>query len=168
MTNAIAKNLIVEKENKYGGSYKGHCLEIYKLYVDKADAISNRRQNANTFFLTINTALLGITGYIGTANVMLSIAGLLLCYFWYKLVISYKQLNTGKFKIVREIEKLLPLSPYDAEWIALGEGKKPDLYKPFTDVEYKIPLVFMFVYSSFILLEYWTTIRETVATLILA
>ncbi|MCI5108629.1 MAG: hypothetical protein MRY49_02175 [Candidatus Pacebacteria bacterium] len=166
MTNAIAKNLIVEKESKYGETYRTHCLEIYKLYVDKADAISNRRQNANTFFLTINTALLGITGYIGTAKVMLSIAGVLLCYFWYRLVLSYKQLNSGKFKVVHEIEKLLPLSPYDAEWTALGEGQKPSLYRPFTDVEYRIPIVFMLVHIYFIILEYSTTILETLAVLI--
>ena len=34
-------------------------LEQYKLYVEMADRISQRRGAANTFFLTFNTAVVG-------------------------------------------------------------------------------------------------------------
>ena len=42
--------------DKYGGEYQNHLLEQYKLYVQMADKISERRQSANSFFLTVNTA----------------------------------------------------------------------------------------------------------------
>jgi hypothetical protein len=47
---------------QYGDQYTAHRLEQYKLYVEMADRIGARRQAANTFFLTINTALLAFLG----------------------------------------------------------------------------------------------------------
>ena len=35
-------------------------LEQYKLYVEMTDRISQRRMNANTFFISVNTLLLTI------------------------------------------------------------------------------------------------------------
>ena len=51
-------------------------------------------------------------------------------------------MNSGKFKVVHEIEKELPLSPYDAEWEALGRGNDPKLYLPFTRIEIWVPGIF--------------------------
>ena len=152
MTNSIRESLIVNSEDSYGSDYKSHCLEIYKLYVEKADAISSRRQSANSFFLTINTGIIGVVGYVSESNnevrLAVGIAGILLCFFWYRLVLSYKQMNTGKFKVIHEIEKELPLSPYDAEWEALGKGKDSKLYKPFTNTEVAVPWVFLVLHVT--------------------
>ncbi len=146
-TNGIRDNLVVNSEDDYGNDYKAHCLEIYKLYVEKADAISSRRQSANSFFLAVNTAVLGVIGYVGRSDdgtkLAVGIAGVLLCYFWYRLIRSYEQINTGKFEIILEIENELPLSPYDAEWERLGRGKNPTLYKPFTRTEMVVPWIFL-------------------------
>lgn len=146
-------NSINEKE--YGIEYKNHLLEQYKLYLEMADKISDRRQNANNFFLSINTALLALIGYsgIGTNEVypiplfiMIGICGLVLCYVWYRIVRSYKELNSGKFFVVQEIEKMLPIKPYNAEWKCLGEGKNPKLYLPFTRIEITVPWIFFVIY----------------------
>ncbi len=32
-------------------------------------------------------------------------------------------MNSGKFKVVHELETYLPVCPYDAEWTVLGQGK---------------------------------------------
>ena len=40
----------------------GNYFEIYKIAVEMADRISARRGLANTFFLTINTTVLGVLG----------------------------------------------------------------------------------------------------------
>lgn len=142
----IRENLAVTDKAAYGDNYQAHCLEIYKLYVQMADNISARRQSANSFFLAVNTAIIGVVGYVGGTggdwNWAVSLAGLILCYAWYRLVRSYKDLNSGKFKVVHEIEKELPLSPYDAEWEALGRGKDASLYLPFTRIEIWVPRVF--------------------------
>jgi hypothetical protein len=65
---------------------------------------------------------------------------------WYRLVRAYKDLNSAKFKVVHEIEAQLPLAPYDAEWEAVGRGKAPKLYLPFTHVEIYTPLVFFAIH----------------------
>ncbi len=148
--------------SEYGELYQDHLLEQYKLYVQMADKISERRQSTNTFFLTVNTTLiafLGVVAKLGTGDaaayaplpwvLTVSAAGVVLCYSWYRLVRSYKDLNSGKFKVVHALERKLPSSPYDAEWVSVGEGKDPKLYLPFTHVETKIPWVFVALYVAF-------------------
>jgi hypothetical protein len=157
---------------EYGEHYQCHLLEQYKLYVQMADKISERRQSANSFFLTINTALIAFLGLVASPNVggdagvaanpplpwvlVVSAAGVVLCYSWFRLVRSYKDLNSGKFKVVHAIESRLPSSPYDAEWEAVGRGEDPMLYLPFTHVEIWIPWVFAALY---ILLAIWNVVQ---------
>ncbi len=135
-------------------TYQSHLLEQYKIYITSADNISNRRQSANSFFVTLNTALVSLVSYlnIGTTNTSkmywaISVAGLAISYMWYRLVRSYKDLNSAKFKVVHEIEKSLPVSPYDAEWEAVGRGKNSKLYLPFTHIEIYIPWVFFALHA---------------------
>lgn len=133
--------------------YHEHLLEQYKLYVEMTDRISQRRQSANTWFLTINTALLTILGTFYTSDVspviicLIAIAGGINCTHWWRLVVSYKQMNSGRFKVVHAIENKLPLKIYDAEWEALGRGEDSKVYKPFTHIEQNVPKVFFGLYS---------------------
>src|SRR2546425_4139700 len=144
MAEDLQSDLIGVHQENYGAHYAEHLLEQYKLYVGMADKISERRQSGNSFFLAINTALVGVLGIVwprtgGLISVLwyavVSAAGMILCYSWYRLLESYRQLNTGKFKVVHAIEQHLPLRPYDAEWTILGRSEKPELYLPFTHVE---------------------------------
>jgi len=75
------------------------------------------------------------------------IAGIVICYFWYRIIFSYKGLNTGKFEVIHAIESKLPLSLYDTEWEVLGRGKEKNKYWPFSHIEIKIPWVFIFLYG---------------------
>ncbi|MCP4267495.1 MAG: hypothetical protein GY777_18350 [Candidatus Brocadiaceae bacterium] len=135
-------------EQEYGDLYKQHILEIYKTYLETAEKISSRRQSANSYFLTINTAIIGIVGYVQLGNNssrfywFVGIAGILLCFTWYRLVRSYRDMNTGKFKVIHEIEKKLPISPLDSEWEVLGRGKDKTKYLQFTVIESRVPLIF--------------------------
>ncbi len=137
------------------GKYCEHVLEQYKLYVDSANKISDRRNLANSFFLTLHTLLVGIAGFAfkeGTTVVSTLfiipplLAVLTLCYAWWRLIKSYRQLNTGKFSVIAEYEKRLPSRPHNAEWNALGDGKDSSLYKPLTEVENLVPLIFGLIY----------------------
>jgi hypothetical protein len=78
---------------------------------------------------------------------MVMIAGIVVSYLWYRIVRSYRDLNSAKFRMIHEIEKLLPTKPYDAEWEAVGRGEKPKLYLPFTHVEIFVPWIFMALHS---------------------
>lgn len=149
---SIEDKLLKQSEDDYGEHYRAHLIDIYKLYVDMADKISSRRQTANSYFLTLNTAIIAVIGYVQLGFQennstkflwIVSIGGITLCFFWYRLIRSYKDLNAGKFKVIQAIEQHLPISPYDAEWEALGRGKDSKLYLPFTKVEMVVPWVFL-------------------------
>jgi hypothetical protein len=156
------KDLLLRiSEEQYGEKFRDHYLEIYKTYVVSADKISERRQTANSFFLSINTAIIGLVSYFQAGSnekkflefhLLVSISGILVCYMWHRLVIAYKQINTGKFNVIHQIEQKLPLSPYDAEWEVLGRGQDPKKYNPFTHVEMLVPLVFLGLHG-FVLLK---------------
>lgn len=136
--------------------YQDHLFEQYKLYVEMADRLSERRNLANTFFLTLHTLIIGIAGFSFNSLQSLQfkwililplIAVLSLCYAWRRMLYSYKQLNTAKFIVINKYEDLLPTHPYvEAEWKALGYGVDPTLYKPLTDVETWIPIIFACLY----------------------
>ncbi|GCC10016.1 hypothetical protein IPdc08_00034 [archaeon] len=137
-------------EEEYGSNYKAHLLEQYKLYVEMADRLSSRRQSANSFFLSVNTAIIALVGYLNFGSKassefywLVSLSGIVLCFMWYRLIRSYKDLNSAKFKVIHEIEAQLPLAPYDMEWDKVGRGKNSRLYLPFTRVEVLIPWVFL-------------------------
>src|SRR6266478_4640139 len=113
----IARTLLGVEEKDYGDSYHAHLLEQYKKYLEMADKISDRRSNANTFFLTVNTGLISAFGIANLASqrtsrflfVTGSFAAILLSYSWYRLIRAYRDLSTAKFNVVHEIEKHLPL-----------------------------------------------------------
>jgi len=129
--------------------WHGHLLDQYKLYVEMADRISQRRTAANSYFLTVNSAILGFVGYLtskddATKNLwLLAVAGAALTLLWYSIIIAYKNLNTAKWNVVHEIEKRLPISPYDVEWEAVQRGTNPHLYRPISHIESGVPWIFL-------------------------
>jgi hypothetical protein len=154
-------DLFLNPENQYGSKYKEDLFDQYKLYLEMIDNLNDRRSQANNFFLSINTGLLtafGIISSLGASHIVLNniwivvvgIAGILFSYAWYRIVKSYSQLSSGKWKIIQAIEKKMPLNLHDVEWKILGEGKQPSTYKPLTDVERIVPIIFSIVYSALI------------------
>ncbi len=133
-------------------------LEQYKLYVEMADRISQRRQSANSYFISINVFLISFSSYmnhIKSSSVgvfIIFLSGILVCVIWYKLIKSYKGMNSGKFKVIHDMEKLLDYQPYDIEWKKLKHGKDKKLYHPFTKIELCIPWLFGALYGIFILI----------------
>jgi hypothetical protein len=152
----IEKMLFVSESAKYGDKYVEHLLEQYKIYINAAEKISDRRQKANEFFLGLNTALVALLGFIATKTdtaeiagmiTLASVAGITMCYLWYRIILSYKGLNGGKFKVIHAIEARLPLALYDTEWEMLGRGERKDLYWPFTHIEWRVPWIFIAIYA---------------------
>ena len=132
-------------------------LEQYKLYVEMADRVSSRRSLANTFFLTLNSAVLTVIGVVwnrqpdaapGVAIVPLFVL-VTQCLVWFWTVRSYRQLNSGKWAVVGALETVLPTSPWwAAEWHALGQGRDPGRYWPLTHLEQWVPMLFALAYVS--------------------
>src|SRR6476620_1590688 len=133
--------------------YQAAIMEQYKLYVELADRISTRRGLANTFFLTLNAAILTLIGVFWKDRpqdvspwfiLPPLILALGLCLAWFWLVRSYRQLNSGKFAVVGAREQRLPASPWwNGEWKALkGEDKDKGTYWALTHLEIWVPLLF--------------------------
>ncbi|HUW21935.1 MAG TPA: hypothetical protein VMW41_04710 [Candidatus Bathyarchaeia archaeon] len=148
-------DLFVKTEKQYGSKYKDHYLEQYKLYIESIEKISDRRQNANNYFITINTALISLIGLsiqyrilegYAWIKAMVAFVGIIICVIFWFLIRSYKQLNTGKFNVLHDIEKQLPLAIYKHEWDILGKGKDNNKYFPFSHVELFVPWAFGIVY----------------------
>jgi hypothetical protein len=145
----------------YGGEFAAHLLEQYKLYVQMADKISERRQAANSFFVAINTALatlLGFSKHVQTQSnpgspwvIAVGFSGMILSYTWYRLIRSYRDLNAGKFRVIQAMEAFLPLRPYTAEWTVVV-GSDRNRYLPFTHVETKVPWVFFSLHLALIVM----------------
>ena len=128
-------------------------MEQYRLFVDTSERLVARRQVVNTFFLSVNTLALSAVGLVARevqtsplapiGVVAISIAAIVLCVAWKTLVRSYAQLNRGKFAVIDRLEDRLPAALFRAEWAALGEGRNPERYKPFTHTEVLVTNVFM-------------------------
>lgn len=153
--------LFISASDKYGDKYIEHLLDQYKIYLNAAEKVSDRRQKTNEFFLGLNTALVALLGFIATKtsqqeiSLMLgvsSIAGITVCYLWYRIIASYKGLNSAKFKVIHAIELRLPLALYDTEWEMLERGKNKDVYWPFSHIELHVPKIFIAIYTTLILL----------------
>jgi hypothetical protein len=154
-TQQIEDKLFALPVEKYGDKYIEHLLEQYKIYVESAEKISDRRQKNNEFFLGLNTALVALLGFalsildagkICYVFLLASVAGIFICYYWHKIILSYKGLNSGKFEVIHLIEKRMPLALYDTEWEILGRGEDKKKYNPFSHIELKIPGVFIAIY----------------------
>lgn len=149
-------NLFAQSKNDYGDDYKNHLFEQYKLYIESVEKISEKRQHANNYFITINTALISVIGLsfqikffenVVWIKVLLALLGIIICLVFGYLLRSYKQLNTAKFVVIHEIEETLPLSLYKYEWEILGKGKDYKKYYPFSHIELLIPWIFGCLYT---------------------
>ena len=156
---------------KYGEKYPDHLLEQYKLYVEMADRVSQRREQSNRFYVTLVAAivaLLILAARLGVADgawpVLFLISGLFgmaLSVVWYGNIRSYRELNTAKFAIINELEKQLPTAGYADEWELLRPKEGPPKYFQLSRIEQFVPALFallftaLFAYSLYLLLPFW-------------
>jgi hypothetical protein len=126
------------------------AVDQYRLYLDLTDRLSQRRQTASSFFVSVTTAVVAILGYDKSTRtqILVSVAGLILCVFWWRIIKSYRDLNRARFAVIYAMEKLLPLKPYTAEWDYVGRGRSEGFYKPVSRVEGYVPLLFFALFLA--------------------
>jgi len=143
-------------EDKGKNNYENHYLEQYKLYLNIFNSTSERRNKSNEFFLGLNTAIIGVLGYLETKNLMNNgsviflfapFVGIAICYCWYQIIISYKKLHRAKFNVIHTMEEKLPLSLFKTEWELLGRGLDDKKYKKISSIEKNIPIIFIVLYA---------------------
>ena len=146
-------NSSVDSVNYPDGIYQQHVLEQYKLCLELADRISQRRAIANTFFLSFNTAIIGaLVVFFDAVNkpaaIVFYVTVIGFCVAWGVLLRAYRSINMAKFRVIGLLEERLPASPFwSAEWKALGEGKNYRKYIPLSAIETSVPIGFLIAYG---------------------
>lgn len=140
----------------YGENFQTHLLEQYKIYVEMTDRVSARRLQTGSFYISLLSGLLAIISITGNKELFsgsqkivlfsISLLGITLCFIWNANINSYKQLNSLKFKVIHEMEQLLPFACYDREWQFLNDSKSGKKYFRLTVVEQYVPLVIAIPY----------------------
>lgn len=151
---------LLNAEERFGADYYKLLMEQYKLYVDSSTKVSERRATAQTFFLTANTLLATAYGLVASKGTpaavprpdmawpwLVPLAGLMLALSWFVLIGAYGALNSGKFKVIHELEQHLPAAMFDREWQILLQKKGR---YTLTQVERIIPLIFAFFFAALI------------------
>ena len=146
----------MEHKSLYPDLYIHHYLEQYRVYLRAFTSMVERRQKSNEFFLSINTAIMAILGYIETEQgpvqhsalifSFVPFVGIVICYSWALAVRSYRQVAQAKYKVIHRLERRLPAALFETEWEILGRGKDAKRYYPLSRVEKNIPLIFIVLY----------------------
>ena len=142
-------------------SKQQELLEIYKLHAQLADNVSNRRATANRFYMLVLSGLVALFSALiqrqngislGYLMVGFGLFGTVLTFGWYIVIRSYRQLNTGKFLALHELEEQLAYPFFKREWELLDEGKERKTYWKLTLVETIVPVIFFFFFNVFSLI----------------
>jgi hypothetical protein len=93
-------------------------MDQYKLTVEIWDRVRARRQLANSFYVTINSAVVVAvwskdSPAAGSGYVLL--VGIALSVLWLLTILNYAHLSNSKSKVVYALEKHLPSAPFSAE-----------------------------------------------------
>ena len=81
--------------------------------------------------------------------IILSLLGIAFSVIWILNIKSYKTLNKSKFKVIFEMEKLLPYNLYSKEWDYITEENK---YIRLTKIETLVPTIFI---MAFVLIGFY-------------
>lgn len=132
-------------------------LEQYKLYVETAEKVSDRRQSSNSFYLTLNSVLLAFTGFLTSLyfefwHIIIAVAGIFMSILWFLSITSFRNLNSGKFKVIHSLEEKLPIKLFKDEWACLEKGENLKKYIKLSVVEQGVPLIFLLLYVIIIIL----------------
>jgi len=158
----------ISRKQSYGDKFQDHLLEQYKLYVEMMDRTTARRNQMNSFYISLLSGLLALitiatnkdiarfqnTKFQAIAFLVVAILGTILCAIWYQNIKSYKQLNSGKFKVINELEKQLPFSYYDREWEFLKKDKRYQDYLTQTNVEKILPFFLAIPYIGLLIYSF--------------
>ena len=152
----ILNDLINEKFNEK------QLFEQYKLYVEMADHVSERRDKTNRFYLGLITSMITLSSVIFSITynhieliLVILVCTILICWNWYQNILSYKRLNSGKFDVINYIENRLAAKGFTVEWCLV----KLEGYNDLTNVEKNIPLYFIvlciLILLGFIIQYFW-------------
>ena len=129
-------------------------LALFELYLATAEKVSDRRAQANSWMLSVNSAIVALYGYlqadkmaVGAAQKAVWLwaipaAGTLVCVAWTSLLTSYRKLNRAKFEVLTQLEAD-PIPPFTRE----NEAYRRDRRWSLSYIETLIPVCFVLLYA---------------------
>ena len=138
-------------------------MALFELYLATAEKVSDRRAGANAWMLSVNSALVGLYGYLAadkpSVDAMqksiwlwaIPAAGIIVCLAWAVLLTSYKQLNAAKFEVLQELETGFAIQPFAREHAAYRKHKRI----PLSSLERLIPIAFAALYALMCAASLW-------------
>lgn len=100
-------------------------LAQWQTCVEMANSVSQRRDTMNNIFVTLNLAIVAaISLNWDVKSLFILVAGIVVSVIWLLFIRNYKLLNTEKFNVINDIEKKLPVKPFNDEWKRLEKNKK--------------------------------------------
>ena len=119
-------------------------LAQWQTCVEMANSVSQRRDTMNNIFVTLNLAIIAAVSITWDLKSLFILAtGIVICIIWILFIRNYKLLNTEKFNVINDIEKKLPVKPFNDEWKKLKSNKK---YRDSTKLENTLPIMFIVLY----------------------
>ncbi len=140
-------------------------IEIYKLQVQQANNISNRRTTTNRFYLLVMSALTVIFSAllqnldklpkdlvdivsVEWIIVSLGILGITLSWIWCLSINAYLRVNSRKYKALDQLEDVLEYKFFKSEVGFLGEIEKGTTYWQRSLIELTTPSLFFLFFSG--------------------
>jgi hypothetical protein len=130
-------------------------LSLFRLYLATAEKVSDRRAQANSWMLSVNSAIVALYGYLEADKASVSIgqkavwlwaipaAGAIVCLAWAAMLTSYRKLNRAKFEVLMQLEKDLPVPLFTRERETYQKDKRISL----SYIETAIPGCFFVLYA---------------------
>jgi hypothetical protein len=136
-------------------SDKDPKLALFELYLATAEKVGDRRAQANSWMLSVNSAIVGLYGYLQVDKMAVGAAakgvwlwaipaaGVIVCLAWAALLTSYRKLNRAKFGVLMQLEADLPVPPFTREREIYRSEKRRSL----SQIETLIPACFALLYA---------------------
>jgi hypothetical protein len=151
----------------------GYLLEQYKLYVEMADRVTERRLKINSFYLSILTGLLifsALPSFVKEGSLtnpgrqlvaLTSLTGMIICILWWIGLASLKKLNSLKFKVINDMENSLPYQCFQKEWDDNDEEISAIIkeYRKLRKSESLVPIVISIPYFIFFIFNIGTLFK---------
>jgi hypothetical protein len=132
--------------------------EIYRLYVDTAERNIDRRIETNKFYLTLvagifvayafllegklHTAPQSVDLIHAIAHWTLPVLLLIVSVTWFLSLRTFRSISAAKYKVIGDMERLLPYDPFGKEWDARTK------FLTGSGVEMIVPVLFFLIALS--------------------
>jgi hypothetical protein len=141
-------------------------FELYNMYVQTAEKVSDRRGALNAWMISLANAIVALGAVLTKAAgaaplsflgaVLVSVSGILTCILWMALLTSYSKLNKAKFHTVSKMELRMEFRPFQEE----REYYKQAQRIGFSKIEGIVPMMFAILFASVLAVEIFQAARQ--------